>query len=110
MIFGEVSMLDSTVIEHLHSQLGKVKANPEINVWIEDRSCRKSPKKMMLTPPKFYLRIGFDFSELRMKMSEIRYPHRVLRRRCHPSICAFGNGREEQRMGLPSPASFVVSG
>ena len=31
MIIDEVSMLDSTVIEHLHSQLAKVKANPEIN-------------------------------------------------------------------------------
>jgi hypothetical protein len=31
MIIDEVSMLDSTVIARLHSQLGKVKANPEIN-------------------------------------------------------------------------------
>src|SRR5579859_1485557 len=31
MIIDEVSMLDSTVIEHLHSQLAKVKANPEID-------------------------------------------------------------------------------
>jgi hypothetical protein len=31
MIVDEVSMLDLVVIEHLHSQLGKVKANPEIN-------------------------------------------------------------------------------
>lgn len=31
MIIDEVSMLDSVVIEHLHLQLGKVKANPEIN-------------------------------------------------------------------------------
>src|SRR5579859_1396396 len=31
MIIDEVSMLDSKVIEDLHSQLAKVKANPEIN-------------------------------------------------------------------------------
>jgi hypothetical protein len=31
MIIDEVSMLDSVVIEHLHSRLGKVKANPEID-------------------------------------------------------------------------------
>jgi thymidylate kinase len=31
VIIDEVSMLDSTVIVHLHSQLAKVKANPEIN-------------------------------------------------------------------------------
>ena len=31
MIIDEVSMLYSTVIEHLHPQLAKVKANPEIN-------------------------------------------------------------------------------
>ena len=31
MIIDEVSMLDSKVIEHLHTQLGKVKANPQID-------------------------------------------------------------------------------
>src|SRR5271170_258391 len=31
---GVVSVLDSTVIQHLHSQLAKVKANPEINFGV----------------------------------------------------------------------------